>query len=235
MPDSVDIDKYIVPPRKEALAVNIAVQLKALMFRKKLQAGDKLPSERDLSRLFNVSRVVIKQALLSLEHSGFIEIKLGTKGGAYVKFDFAKPVTNILEDLHKNGDLRISHFQVVRKSLECAALQEIFDQAEAIDLSGLIDINNAYGKPENRNRHSEINVAFHIALADISRNPLIKILISAILEMVYNYAGTTLSDRFIKRAYDDHERIIQAIRDRDQALAERLLIQNIDRVESKKF
>ena len=81
-PISAEIEQFIVPPRKERLAAHVAAQLKSLIFRKKLKIGDKLPPERELAKLFNVSRVIITQAMLSLEHSGFVEIKLGAKGGA---------------------------------------------------------------------------------------------------------------------------------------------------------
>jgi len=226
----MNIEQFIVPPRKETLSANIAAQIKSLIFKKKVKTGEKLPSERELAKLFGVSRVVIKQALIALEHSGFIEVKLGAKGGAFVKHDFIKPITVLMEDLQKNGDIRISHFHDVRRALECAALQATIHKASEADLSKLAEINREFVKPKNRNRHGEFNIAFHITLAEISENTLIKILLSSVMEMVFNYPGPTISAAFIKKAYNDHEKIISAIRKRDIFLAQKILVENIDLV-----
>lgn len=227
---AINIEQFIVPPRKETLSANIAAQIKSLIFKKKFKTGDKLPPERELAKLFDVSRVVIKQALIALEQSGFIEVKLGAKGGTFVNHDIIKPITVFMEDLQKNGGIRISHFQDVRRALECAALQSTIHKAGETDLAKLAEINREFAKPKNRSRHGDLNIAFHIALAEISGNPLIKILLSSVMEMVFNYPGPTISAAFIKKAYDDHEIIISAIRKRDISLAQRILVQNIDLV-----
>ena len=230
MPQSVEIKKFIVQPRKETLAANIAAQLKSMIFRKKLKTGDKLPPERELASLFNVSRVVIKQALLSLEQSGFIETKRGYKGGFFIKFDFAKPITAFMEAMQNNGNLCISHFLDVRRALECAALRSVFNRTDKLDFSALIDINDQFLKPENRSQHAEINMSFHIALADLAENPLITHLLRSVITVVFSYPGPTISTRFIKNAHIEHQNILSAIEKQDLELAERLLIHNVDLV-----
>ena len=59
-----------------------------------LKPGDKLPSEMELTKFFNVSRGTVREALKSLENFGFLTIKSGS--GTYineVKFDlFLKKV-----------------------------------------------------------------------------------------------------------------------------------------------
>lgn len=233
VPRSIDIEQFAVQPRKETLAANIAAQLKSMMFRKKLQAGDKLPPERELAKIFNVSRVVIKQARMALEQSGFLETRPGSKGGTFVKYDFAKPITIFMEVMQSNGDLRISHFLDVRRALECAALRSTFNRTDKPDLSALIDINEQFAKPENRSRHAEMNMSFHIALADLSGNPLITILLKSVMEMVFSYPGPTISAEFIKKAYIEHQKIIEAVEKQDWESAERLLIHNVDLVAMK--
>lgn len=229
-PFKTHLEKFVSPLRKETLAASVAAQLKSLMFRKELKTGDRLPPERELAKLFNVSRVVIKQALLALEHSGFVEIKLGSKGGAFVIYDFTKPITVFMEDLQKNGDLRIFHFQDVRRALECLALKLTLERQEVADLSKLITINQEFADPKSRARHSELNIAFHLALAELSGNPLIKILLASLMEMVFSYPGPTISAKFIKKASQEHEQLIEAIGNRDKELATKLLTQNIDLV-----
>jgi len=75
-----------------------------------------------------------------------------------------------------------------------------------------------------------LNIAFHVMLAEISGNTLIKILLSSLMDLVTSYPGPTISSKFIKEAYKDHEKIIAAIERRDPISAEQMLIKNIERV-----
>jgi GntR family transcriptional regulator, transcriptional repressor for pyruvate dehydrogenase complex len=225
-----EIKELIVPPRKETLSANIAAQIKSLIFKKKIREGDKLPPERELAKMFDVSRVVVKQALLALEHSGFIRVELGANGGAVVTQDFIKPIRVCMEDLQKNGGTSITHFQDVRVALERAALQATMAKVNEEDLERLAEINREFGARQNRHRHAELNGAFHLSLAEISGNPLIKILLLSLLEVAFTYTGPSISAPFIKKAYQDHEKIIAALRERDLARAESLLVSNIDMI-----
>jgi GntR family transcriptional regulator, transcriptional repressor for pyruvate dehydrogenase complex len=226
----IEFSQLITSPRKETLSANIAAQLKSLIFKKHLKTGDRLPSERELAAMFGVSRVAIKQALLTLEHSGFLEIRLGSKGGAFVRYDFSKPISICMEDLQRNGELKIAHFDEVRRALECASIRKASQIATENQILKLKEINKAFIKPENRERHAELNIAFHVSLAEISGNTLIKILLSSLMDLVTSYPGPTISSKFIKEAYKDHEKIIAAIERRDPISAEQMLIKNIERV-----
>jgi DNA-binding GntR family transcriptional regulator len=49
-----------------------------LLLSGKLQAGDRLPTEAELCRLYNASRVTVRSALRSLQEAGFIAIRQGS-------------------------------------------------------------------------------------------------------------------------------------------------------------
>ena len=50
-------------PVKERLTDQIARQIKKLIYSKNIEVGQKLPTERDLAGILNVSRVVVREAL----------------------------------------------------------------------------------------------------------------------------------------------------------------------------
>ena len=55
-----------------------------MITQKNLRPGDKLPMEKELQRLFTVSKSTIREALKSLEVQGLIAISTGPTGGATI-------------------------------------------------------------------------------------------------------------------------------------------------------
>jgi DNA-binding FadR family transcriptional regulator len=72
------------PIRRYRVSEDVSEQLKEAILLGQFKTGDKLPSERDLAEEFEASRVAIREALRTLENSGFIAIRQGPAGGAFV-------------------------------------------------------------------------------------------------------------------------------------------------------
>lgn len=69
----------------------IGYWLERLIVSRKLQAGDKLPPEVEISAALGVSRMTLRQALANLESKGLLERQRGRYGGNFVaqpRFDF---------------------------------------------------------------------------------------------------------------------------------------------------
>ena len=50
----------------------------------RIEAGHKLPAEREMARRFKTSRVSVREAYRSLEEVGLLRIRRGADGGAFV-------------------------------------------------------------------------------------------------------------------------------------------------------
>jgi GntR family transcriptional regulator len=71
--------------------VRIGYWLERLITSRRLQTGDKLPSEVQIAASLGVSRMTLRQALASIEAKGLLERRRGRFGGNFVaepKFDF---------------------------------------------------------------------------------------------------------------------------------------------------
>lgn len=77
-------------------------QLVSLIERGEVKPGDRLPSERELSELFRVSRTCIREAFSALALLGVLEIKPGE--GAYVGNLDVAPLMSTLAPLLLAGD-----------------------------------------------------------------------------------------------------------------------------------
>nr|PZN38214.1 MAG: phosphonate metabolism transcriptional regulator PhnF [Bacillota bacterium] len=70
-----------------------------------LKAGDRIPSERELTEQFQVSRMTVRQALRELEAQGYLERVQGK--GTYVSIPKVEQpllaLTSFTEDMHRRG------------------------------------------------------------------------------------------------------------------------------------
>ncbi len=106
------------PVKQLRISEEVVEQLKHSIILGNFKAGDKLPSERDLSEQFQVSRVVVREALRKLEHAGFIVTRQGVTGGAYVTeltFDY---LINAFLDLFLTEKISIPELHHVRLIIE---------------------------------------------------------------------------------------------------------------------
>lgn len=57
--------------------------MRAAIATRSIEAGERLPSERELAEQFGVSRATLREALRALEALGLLEIRPGAHGGAF--------------------------------------------------------------------------------------------------------------------------------------------------------
>jgi len=97
---------------------NIAGQLKNAILSGSIKPGEKLPSERELTETFQVSRVGVREAIRTLEFTGFVNIKQGPLGGAYVQRLGYDRLTESYNDLFLAGLLTVREMVQARIYLE---------------------------------------------------------------------------------------------------------------------
>ncbi|MBW1723124.1 MAG: FadR family transcriptional regulator [Deltaproteobacteria bacterium] len=217
------------PPKRKRLPEMVASQIKDLILQNEIKENEKLPPERTLADLFKVSRVVVRQALAHLEQSGFVKIRPGPKGGAFVSLRLHKPLADLMSDLFREGSLTLHHFSEVRKAIESCVIREVVLKAEKADIKRLEEIHERMAEHlDDPARLREFNTSFHVALADISGNPLAKSIIWSIFELLEtlwdtHHPGKNQDPDFIRQTHARHGRIIEALKARDLPLCEELI------------
>ena len=72
------------PVKQPRISEEVLRQLKEAILLGQFKSGEKLPSERELTEEFRVSRGVIREAIRALEITGFVVTRQGPAGGAFV-------------------------------------------------------------------------------------------------------------------------------------------------------
>jgi GntR family transcriptional repressor for pyruvate dehydrogenase complex len=221
--------RMLTQPSRERLSNQIAHQIKKLIISKRIQVGEKLPTERELSETTKVSRVVVREALRTLELSGFVEIKTGPNGGSFVSDKTYMPISNSIYDLLNDGNLSLQHFCEARLSIEISSIQLTLQNVTNQDLEDLDCINaKMLDEPGSSDRFPYNNMEFHVKIAEISGNPLMKLLSEAILNiLIMLYPNHKSSMDFIKATYKRHNAIIDAMKKKDSELCERAISEDV--------
>ena len=106
------------PIKQSRISEQVLEQLKEAILLGKYKSGDKLPSERELTMNFQVSRGVIREAIRTLEIKGFIVIRQGQNGGAFVTDLSFDHLGNAFLDLFLLNKLSIPEIVQVRHYIE---------------------------------------------------------------------------------------------------------------------
>ena len=193
--------------------------------------GSKLPTERDLSASFGVSRAIIREALIALEIAGLVRIRMGS--GVFV----TSPKV-IEEDLDLTPIDEVGPFELTDARLniepEVAANAATRRTPEHIrQLEAAIEV--MIEEHRTNAPHEKGDRQFHLILAEASGNTIVTHLVAELWKLNQN----TLWEIFLEWVrqprlrlvwIEDHRRIVDAVRrgDRRKARAEmRRHLQNI--------
>src|SRR5206468_13038927 len=102
----VDVPLQVVEPVR--LYRQIAGQIATLIDSGEFTAGSRLPPERELAVLLGVSRTSVREALISLEIAGRVEVRVGT--GIFVRHP---PVRKAPVLQAKVGDSGVGPFELL--------------------------------------------------------------------------------------------------------------------------
>jgi GntR family transcriptional repressor for pyruvate dehydrogenase complex len=221
------IQRLLAPVSRENLNEKIVSQIKTLIYSKEIDVGQRLPSERELARQFGASRGIVREALKSLEQSGLVEIRTGATGGAFVAFNLHMPLFHATYDLFNANQLTLSHFYEARKTIECSTVRLAAQKATTEDIERLHAMNRTLADDQtDPAKLGEMNMAFHVAVAEIAGNPLMKLIVSSVIALLgalYTGWGEVRTREFMEKMYKRHDAIIQAIEARDPIRCEELM------------
>ncbi len=143
-----------------------------------LMPGDRLPSEAQLSKELNVSRTVVREAMRSLEAMRIVDLASG-KRATVAHIDHGAMSLMIEHGVHTE-QINIQQIYDVRRTIETrvatlAAIRRGDDEA-----ARLVEIARSMRRlmadpPEMM----EADLAFHVALARASRNPVFELIVGA--------------------------------------------------------
>ncbi|MET8866188.1 FCD domain-containing protein [Nonomuraea sp. NPDC004580] len=136
--------------------------------------GGKLPPERELAVQLGISRVTLREAIRALSDAGYLDVRRGRYGGAFVTYRPPEPdAGKAREALQEMGADELSDALTFRLAVECGAAQvlaasPLSDATREALLRRLTEL-NAAGLDDYR----RLDTAFHLSIAELTGSSLL--------------------------------------------------------------
>ena len=211
---------------KRPLPQIIADKIIDLIESKELLPGEKLPSEQELMKELNVGRGTIREAIKSLVSRNIVEIRRGV--GAFVAKN-----TGVVEDplgfsFINNKKKLVKDSMDVRLLLEPSIARWAARNATDSEILEIIELSKRIEKAIlNDEDYSDLDVEFHTKIANSSRNLVVENLIPILnmnIRSLIDVTHAVLREHTIL----SHKKIANAIKERDEEMAERLMREHIE-------
>ncbi|WP_026580905.1 FadR/GntR family transcriptional regulator [Bacillus sp. J33] len=198
----------------------------------KIKSGEfpvnsKLPSENELAKMFNVSRVPIREALSALSSHGIVESVHG--GGNWVR---PKPIEKLLDQ----PLIEVISYKQIMELLETRIILETKAAALAAKRHDQDDLNKIYQAQEMLFKelndpdkiNDEADFLFHRSILYSTKNEVLIKTLENLSEIYYRALKATLTINTKikgkkKQVYEEHQSILKAISLRDHESAEKLM------------
>jgi len=219
------------PIKQEKISTKIAEQIKSLIAKGELKPGDVLPPERELVKVFKVSRASLREALKSLTGMGFLEITPTHR--TIVKSLAAGRITEPLDYLIKEDIHTVFELIEVRKAIEIWNAYYAAERAGEEDIARLEkSVESMRKKIEQNDTSVEEDANFHIAVSQAAHNKIQTHLMFSIYDLLKESIANYFDKFKLNYILDQHARVIEAIKKKDPVLASRRMREHLDYVES---
>lgn len=228
---ALKLQEHVAPIQRESMADKVTYRILSLIKAGNLRAGDKLPPEKELVALFDVSRPTLREALKALSILGITTTKKG--GRCYISALQAKDLLKPLEffiAIEENSHEDIFECrQIIECQMVAMAAMKVSDE-HISEFERLIEIQkNMIDDPVSFRMSDQ---KFHELLAEVAGNPVL----SRISDSMYNM-GMELRrqacemDGVIAQSINDHIAIVDALKTRDALLASEMMKTHLINIE----
>lgn len=213
--------------KKGKLAEIVSAQIRDEIRSGALKLGDRLPTEAELIIQLGVSRSTVREALMLLESDGFVSVRAGRHGGAYVTRPKIERLATILDVILFVERTTTEELLEARALMEPLAVRLATLRATDDDLARLDEcINRTEEFRDDPLIVAEEAARFHVLVAESTHNGVISALTATTQQLIFSRVFEALG-RQVDLTIKAHRRIYEAIRDRDAETAVRRMNRHV--------
>jgi GntR family transcriptional regulator, transcriptional repressor for pyruvate dehydrogenase complex len=201
------------PVKLRSGAEHVADRLVTAMALGEFVPGQRLPSERDLASTLGVSRTTVREAIQRLAALGFVEVRRGRTGGAYVLEGMGPEANEMIRRTllpeWSNLEALIDLRELVEPLIARTAAARITPADAAViraALKGYVEAG------DDRDASHAADQAVHAAIAKATGNPYLASLSGQIRRQIsLGFGALPYSKEIRARAVKDHTALVEAV------------------------
>lgn len=179
--------QQIIKIEKLNFVTEVYQQIKTLISSNIWKEGEKLPTEHQLAAQFNVSRVVVREALQKLRTENLIVTKQGT--GSFVSDPQNFTLISSSFKLNSNNSLTENEFMDlidVRTCIEFRSIELAAERATAAELRSIQQaLENMQNNTDNLELFTEADYNFHYSIVCASHNKMFCQIMNTCKDMIF--------------------------------------------------
>lgn len=216
--------------REPRLSDKVADMMLKTILSRRLQPGERLPSERELGEQFGVSRTVVREAVRALAAKGLIEVRSGS--GLRVAAVDAAAVSESMSLFLHGSTLDYPKVHEIRATLEVQMAGAAAARRTEADVESLTEACKRVEASIDDVETAAVNdVEFHREIARATHNELYLVLLDSIGEAQVEVRRGNLAAGGTEETMLHHRRILEAIVAGDPERARKAMHAHLESVE----
>lgn len=219
--------------KKSAISEDIVDNLLTLIRERELRPGDKLPPERELAVMMQVSRPSLREALRALSIMNVIEIRQGD--GTYVTSLEPNLLMSHLDFVFALTDAAFLELFEARRILEpglVAMAAERITDAEIAQLEACV--HRSRELVDDFEAFAEADMEMHELIAKAARNSILERCMAGVSQLGRVSRKRTVGlPGVTRRSLQDHLAIVAALKARDPQAARQAMLEHLQHVEQE--
>jgi DNA-binding FadR family transcriptional regulator len=219
--------------KNERLYIYVSQQIKQYLLANNFQEGDRLPSETELSREFEVSRATVREAIVALEVGGVLAVKRNV-GAIVQKLSKEVPLQTIVSEAGPFEQIQV-RMLLEPEAAYLAAQRRSAKECELIEdaIKMMVNENKAGFASQDG------DMQFHLLIAKAANHSLLCSHIESLWEMRHNGQLWHQLQRSVDvstmrtRAVFEHMKILEAIRSQNADNAKLLMAEHLRSVQEE--
>ena len=196
--------------------------------------GQRLPAERELAGMLNVSRATVREAIARLAESGYVTVRRGRAGGTFVAAgwgpDAEEMIRRTLNPEWQELELLLDFRQLVEQQIARTAAIRRADTDILAIRRALSDYEHA---GDDRDSSHLADLALHRAIATATQNPHLRDLsLSVRHDISFGFEAEPYSPEVRRRALHQHPELAEAVIDGNPERAAELAAEHFSLTES---
>ena len=216
--------------RRNAVAHEAIDTIKRMIVRGELQAGQRLPAERDLAAQLGLSRPSLREAIRALIALNILESRHGE--GTFVSSLEPDLLTEPIDFVLQVNDGGLRALFEARRVLEAGVAALAAQRATDLELAELDDfVKRGRAKLGDAEAFIEHDVEFHERIRRMARSPVLASMLGSVSLLSLESRRQTAQHAAVRtKSLADHAKLVKTLRARDPEAARRAMILHLEHV-----